>query len=144
MKKEDYQHWVKYIQRQYMQIPDFLIADQENWRNRSILARALTRQQQYEPARELFQTIVPIRPQRTGENGTKLSEIEDKAICLISLALLLQLELPYDQDEVRSYLEEVKRYLKQYPEEFQFFTVAEMEKEIETAVLRMKKEVTRA
>lgn len=134
MTEDEYQSCVKYVQEHYVHIPDFLIVDQSNWRNRSILARALMRVEKYEQAIQLFKTVVSTEPEIKFNGEAILTEVEDQVICLTSLALLMQLNDSYDRNEVKVYLETAKYYTEKYAEYFKFFTVTQIQEQIEKAL----------
>lgn len=82
--QKEYQDWIEYVREKYFPLPDALVKDINNWRHRSILARALVRTKKYKPAIELFKSVSDVDIRTDEKECFTLSEVEDKVWCLQS------------------------------------------------------------
>ncbi len=77
-----YQDWIEYIRKNHFSLPDIVVKDINNWRNRAVLARGLVRAKKYDAAIELFKSIVDVNICMEEKDCFTLSEVEDKVWCL--------------------------------------------------------------
>ena len=125
----EYQQWIKHIRENYFSLPDVVVKDMTNWRNRSVLARALVRAKEYAPAIELFKSIVDISINTEEKDCFTLSEVEDKVWCLQELAICVW-KVTGKRSEALSYLQEALLFINRYPKQFNFMDRCEVWGEI--------------
>ncbi len=128
--KEEYQYWIEHINKNHFPLPAVIVKNISNWRNRSVLARALVRSREYIPAIELFRSIIDITVHDEEENCFSFSEVEDKTWCLQELAIILW-RTSGDREQALKYMEEAIRLIATYPEQFNFMDKHEVWREIQ-------------
>lgn len=133
MTQTEYQHWIEYVNENYLPFPANLLRDMSNWQHRSMLAKALVRAKQYAPAIELFQSIVDIKV-NVEEDGGSLSEVEDKVWCLWELAISLW-RTTGNRSEAAKYMEEAITLIETYPQPFNVLDKQEVLHEIQEFLL---------
>ena len=128
--QEEYQQWIKYVRENYFSLHDVIVKDISNWRHRSMLARALMRIGEYEPAIELFKSVVDIDVNTEEKDCFTLSEVEDKVWCLKELAICLWCTTG-KRSEALKYMEEALTLIANYPSQFKFMDRREVWSEIQ-------------
>jgi tetratricopeptide (TPR) repeat protein len=128
--QREYQQWIKHIRENYFSLPDVVVNDMTNWRNRSVLARALVRAKKYAPAIELFQSILEINVNIEEKDCFSLSEVEDKVWCLKELAICLW-HTTGKRSEALQYMKEAMMLIATYPSQFNFMDRCEVWREIQ-------------
>jgi tetratricopeptide (TPR) repeat protein len=104
-----------------------------NWRNRSVLARALVRAGEYEPAIILFESIVDINV-NIEVDCSGLPEVEDKVWCLQELAVIVW-RITRKRKKSMDYLREAIQLLTLYPQQFHFLDKYEAWREMQNFIL---------
>lgn len=128
--QEEYKQWIDHIRENYFPLPEMTVNNMNNWRNRSILARALVRAKKYAPAIELFKSIIDININTEEKDCFTLSEVEDKVWCLQELAISLW-HTTGKRGEALKYLEEALTLIAKYPRQFNFMDRCEVWREIQ-------------
>ncbi len=128
--QEEYQHWIEHVREKHFPLADVVVNDINNWRNRSVLARALVRAKKYEPAIELFKSVLDVNVSTEEKDCFTLSEVEDKVWCLQELALCLW-HTTGKRSEILKYLEEAIILIAIYPIQFNFMDKHEVWREIQ-------------
>ena len=128
--QEEYQQWIEHVRENYFPLPDLTVNDMNDWRNRSVLARALVRAKKYAPAIELFKSIVDINVNTEEKDCFSLSEVEDKMWCLQELAITLW-RTTGKRSEALKYMEEAIMLIVTYPRQFNFMDKCEVWREIQ-------------
>lgn len=128
--QEEYQYWIDDINKNHFPLPDVVVKDISNWRNRSILARALVRAKKYAPAIELFKSILDVDVDTEEKDCFSLSEIEDKFWCLQELGICLW-HTTGRRSEALPYLQEALLLINRYPQQFNFMDKCEVWYEIQ-------------
>jgi tetratricopeptide (TPR) repeat protein len=129
--QEEYQKWIKHIRENYFSLPDVVVKEMSNWRNRSVLARALVRAKKYAPAIKLFKSILEVEVNTTeGKDCFSLSEVEDKVWCLKELAMCVW-KVTGKRSTALPYLKEALLLLNRYPKQFNFMDRCEVWREIQ-------------
>jgi tetratricopeptide (TPR) repeat protein len=136
--QEEYQYWIDEVKKTYPNLPDGLINDMLNWRNRSTLARFLIILGKNVPAIELFKSVLDIEVHEE-EDCVSLSEVEDKVWCLKDLAIVLW-HTTGKREEGIQYLEEAKALIMAYPGQFDFLKKDEEWDEIQNFMIFTSKE----
>jgi len=131
--QDEYQYWIDEIKKTYTNLPDRLINDMSNWRNRSTMARFLVILEKNIPAIELFKSVLDIKVNEE-EDCFNLSEVEDKVWCLKDLAIALW-HTTGNREEGIQYLEEAKALITAYPRQFDFLDKDEQWNEIQAFML---------
>lgn len=127
--QEEYQYWIDEIKKTYTNLPDGLVNDMSNWRNRSTLARFLVITGKAVPAIELFKSVLDV--EMTEEKDCfSLSEVEDKVWCLQELAIILWHTTRKRSDSLK-YMEEALTLIAIYPKQFNFLDKCEVWREIQ-------------
>jgi tetratricopeptide (TPR) repeat protein len=117
--QEEYQQWIKHVRENYFSLPDVVVKEMSNWRNRSVLARALVRAKKYAPAIELFKSILEVDVNIEEKDCFSLSEVEDKVWCLKELAMTLW-RTTGKRSKALKYMEEAITLIATYPSHFNF------------------------
>ncbi|MEG6585422.1 hypothetical protein [Dendrosporobacter sp. 1207_IL3150] len=130
MTYKEYQEWIDYINRYHFPLADSVVQDMNNWRNISILARALVRAKKYAPAIELFKSIIEVNINHEEKDCFNLSEVEDKVWCLQELAISLW-HTTGKRGEALKYVEEALTIIAKYPRQFNFLDRCEVWREIQ-------------
>lgn len=128
--QEEYKQWIDHVRENSFPLPENTVNDMNNWRNRSILARALVRAKKYAPAIELFKSIIGININTEEEDCFTLSEVEDKVWCLQELAISLW-HTTGKRGEALKYMEEALALIVKYPRQFNFMDRCEVWREIQ-------------
>lgn len=128
--QKEYQEYIEQVRENHFPLPDVVVRDINNWRNRSILARALVRIGKYEPAMELFKSVVNIDINTEEKDCFTLSEVEDKVWCLQELAICLW-RTTGKRSEALKYLKEALALLAMYPSQFNFMDKGKVWREIQ-------------
>lgn len=81
------------------------------------MARALVRAKKYEPAIELFKSVVEINVSTEATDRFTLSEVEDKTWCLKELAVCLW-HTTGKRSEALKYLDKALTLIATYPNQF--------------------------
>lgn len=128
--QEEYKQWIDHVRENSFPLPETTVNDMNNWRNRSILARALVRAKKYAPAIELFKSIIDININTEEKDCFTLSEVEDKVWCLQELAISLW-HTTGKRGEALKYMEEALALIVKYPRQFNFMDRCEVWREIQ-------------
>lgn len=128
--KKEYQGWIEYIRENHFPLPDVVVRDINNWRNRSVVARALVRAKKYAPAIELFKSVLNVDVIMEEMDCFTLSEVEDKVWCLQELAICLW-HTTGKRSEALMYLTEALLLIAAYPSQFNFMDKCEVWREIQ-------------
>jgi tetratricopeptide (TPR) repeat protein len=128
--QEEYQQWIEIVRENYFPLPDIIVENMSNWRNRSVLARALVRTKKYAPAIELFQSILEVDVNTEEKDCFSLSEVEDKVWCLQELAICVW-KVTGKRSEALPYLQEALLFINRYPKQFNFMDRREVWKKIQ-------------
>lgn len=128
--QKEYQEYIEYVRKNHFPLPDGVVKDINNWRNRSILARALVRAKKYKPAIELFNSVVEINISTEVTDSFTLSEVEDKTWCLKELAVCLW-HTTGKRSETLKYLDKALTLIATYPSQFNFMDKLEVWREIQ-------------
>lgn len=140
--REEYQYWIDDINKKHFPLPDVVVKDVSNWRNRSILARTLVRTGEYAPAIELFKSIIDIDIHTEEKDCFSLSEVEDKVWCLQELAIILW-RTTGKRKEALLYCQEALLFIDRYPKQFNFMDKCEVWSEIQDFIFFTSKKKTR-
>ncbi|MEN6411939.1 MAG: hypothetical protein ABFC84_04115 [Veillonellales bacterium] len=128
--QKEYQAWIEYVRENHFPLSDIVVDDINNWRNRSVLARALVRVKKYAPAIELFKSILDVEIHTEEKDCFRLSEVEDKVWCLQELALSVWRTIG-NRSEALTYMEEALTLIATYPTQFNFLDRCEVWREIQ-------------
>lgn len=96
---EQYNQWIEEIRVYHFPLPEILVGDMNNWRNRSIVARALVRTKKYEQAIVIFKTLLDVEVNLQIDELSFFTEVEDKTWCLLELASCLW-KMEKERDEI--------------------------------------------
>lgn len=140
--QEEYQYWIEYVRENHFSLHDVIVKDITNWRHRSMLARALVRTGEYEPAIILFKSIVGIKISTEEKDCFTLSEVEDKVWCLQELAICLW-RTTGKRNEALKCLEEALTLITKYPSQFNFMDRHEVWREIQDFIFFTSKRKNR-
>jgi tetratricopeptide (TPR) repeat protein len=128
--QEKYQQWIDDIRESHFPLPDVVIKDMNNWRHRSILARALFRVKKYQSAIELFKSILDVEINTEEPECFNLSEVEDRVWCLMELAMCLW-KVTGKRREALVYCHEALVFIDRYPKQFNFMDKREVWSQIQ-------------
>lgn len=128
--QKEYQEYIEHVRKNHFPLPDVVVKDINNWRHRSVVARALVRAKKYEPAIEMFKSVIGININMEEKDCFTLSEVEDKTWCLQELALCLWYTTG-KRSEALKYMEEALTWIATYPSQFNFMDKHEVWREIQ-------------
>ncbi|SFM28569.1 hypothetical protein [Pelosinus propionicus] len=140
--QEEYQQWIADVRENHFPLSEIIVADMNNWRHRSILARALFRVRKYAPAIELFKSIIDVEVNTEEKDCFTLSEVEDKVWCLTELAMCLW-KVTRKRKEALSYCREALLFIDRYPNQFNFMDKCEVWSEIQDFIFFTSKKKIR-
>lgn len=126
----EYAYWIEYVRKNHFPLPNVVVKDIDNWRHRSVVARALVRAKKYAPAIELFKSVIDTNVSTERKDCFTLSEVEDKVWCLQELAVCLWYTMG-KRSEVITYLTEALLLIAAYPSQFNLMDKCEVWREIQ-------------